>query len=60
MFNIFICEDDSKQLAEIERIIDKYLMLNDLDIHLALSTNSPAEMLKHLKLLGGGKAASIF
>jgi len=49
MLHIFICEDDPKQRKWMETICRDYIAIKDFDITLALSTDSPTHLLKHLE-----------
>jgi len=49
MLEIFICEDDQRQRTELEKIIEKYIFMEDLEMKLALSTKNPQEILDYLK-----------
>lgn len=46
--SIFICEDNKIQRAHMEAIVNKYLMSDDFDMSLALSTSTPAALLAHI------------
>ena len=49
MISIFICEDDQKQREELEKIVENYLMSEDLDMKLALSTENPQDVLDYME-----------
>lgn len=48
MVPIFICEDDLIQRNRLEDIIKKYLMIEDYDMEISLSTDSPTDLLAYL------------
>lgn len=48
MINVFVCEDDYKQLNTIASYINNYLMIENLDMKLALATNDPHAILNYL------------
>ena len=41
MLRIFICEDDTIQRKKLERIIQRYILIEELDMQLQLSTADP-------------------
>ena len=45
MLQLFVCEDNLKQREKLEKIIKNYIMIEDLDINIALSTDNPDEIL---------------
>jgi len=49
MLHIFICEDNEIQRTDLEELVCKHIHLEDFDIGLAISTESPAELLKYLE-----------
>jgi len=49
MLSIFICEDDLGQKKQLEKIIENYVLIEELDMHLALSTDNPYTLLDHLQ-----------
>ncbi|EOH8714631.1 response regulator, partial [Enterococcus faecalis] len=49
MLSVIICEDNPKQRKRIETIIKNYIMIEDLDMELTLSTDDPQQVLEHVK-----------
>lgn len=49
MIHILICEDNFEHRQTIEQIINSYIMIEELDMKIALSTQSPNILLDHLK-----------
>lgn len=49
MINIYLCEDDDAQLKHWKDIINKYLMMHDVDMELFCWTTRPEELLRYLK-----------
>ena len=47
--NIFICEDDPKQRERLENIVNEQISSTDLDMEIALSTQSPTALLEYLE-----------
>lgn len=48
MINVFVCEDDYKLLNVIANYINNYLMIENLDMKLALATGDPHAILNYL------------
>lgn len=48
MVPIFICENDPIQRSRLEDIIKKYIMIEDYDMTIILSTDNPYEILEYL------------
>lgn len=48
MLPIFICENDPIQRNRLEDIIKKYIMIEDYNMTIALSTDNPYEILEYL------------
>jgi len=48
MLSIFICEDEFTQ-QEIGKIIENYIMIEDLDMELVLTTDNPKIVLEYVK-----------
>lgn len=48
MLKIFICEDNAVQRASIENLIKNYVMMEDLDVEIALSTDNPQAVIDYL------------
>lgn len=49
MLPIFICEDNERQRKAIEKYIRNYLMMEELDMKIEMSTNNPYEILSYLE-----------
>jgi len=49
MLPIFICEDDLAQQEILEKVIQNYIMIEDLDMKLVLSTNNPRAVLEYVE-----------
>lgn len=49
MLGIFICEDDSIQRKKLERVIQRYVLIEELDMRVQLSTGDPFELLDYLE-----------
>lgn len=49
MLEVFICEDDQRQRLDLEKIIQKYIFMENLEMKLTLSTKEPKEVLNYLK-----------
>lgn len=48
MLSIFICEDNDIQRYKVETIIKNYIMIEDFDMELTLSTNNPYDIINYL------------
>lgn len=48
MIKIYICEDNKKQLSNIERIIYNYITIKNLDMEIELATTMPNEVLSRI------------
>jgi len=48
VLHIFICEDSQAQREKLEKTIKNYILIEDLDIELALSTDNPQDILDYL------------
>lgn len=48
MLSIFICEDDEAQRSKVETMIKNYIMIDNFDMELKLSTNNPYEIINFL------------
>ena len=46
MLNVYICEDDKKQLERITKAVENTILIEDLDMKVALSTKDPFETLR--------------
>lgn len=49
MLAVFICEDDPAQRARMEKIITDYIMIENFDMELTLSTSDPYDILTYLE-----------
>jgi len=49
MLSIFVCEDDLRQQKRIGKIIENYIMIEELDMKLVLSTDNPIAILEYVK-----------
>lgn len=49
MLKVFICEDDSSQRFKIETIIKNFIMIEELDLMVALSTHDPYDILNYIE-----------
>lgn len=47
MLSIFICEDNKIQRESIEAVINNYIMIEELDMKIEISTNDPYEILAY-------------
>jgi len=48
MIPVFICEDDPEQMKRLRKIVEDYIMIEDLDMRLFTSSN-PAEILDYVQ-----------
>jgi two-component system response regulator AgrA len=49
MLPVFILEDDPRQRTVLDAIINNYILIEDLDMKLILSTDKPQDVLDHLE-----------
>ncbi|EUJ30435.1 Accessory gene regulator protein A [Listeria grayi] len=49
MLSIFICEDEDKQREKVETCIKNYILMEDLDMEVVLSTANPTEVLDYVE-----------
>ena len=49
MLSVFICEDIKSQRSQLEKYISNYIMMEELDMELVLSTDNPYGILEYLK-----------
>lgn len=49
MQSIYICEDNKSQLNDIKRLIENYIMIEELDMEVALATQNPDSLIESLK-----------
>lgn len=49
MNEIFVCEDNAVHREKVNTYINNYLMIENLDMNLSLSTDSPEELLNYIK-----------
>ncbi|MBC1892018.1 response regulator transcription factor [Listeria booriae] len=54
MIEVFICEDEDNQRAEIVKYVESYIMIEEFDMQLALATGDPEELLSYVQLSGEG------
>jgi len=50
MLKIFICEDERLQRQQIEQVVNNYILMEDLDANLVVSTGNPQDVLDYLAL----------
>lgn len=48
MLNIFICEDNNKQLEKFSKLVKDIIMIENFDMNLTLSTQNPNDILDYL------------
>ena len=48
MLSVFLCEDDPCQRSQLEKYIKDYIMIEELDAQLVLSTDNPYDILHYL------------
>lgn len=48
MLSVFICEDDDAQRSKIESIIKNYIMIEEFDMAITLSTHNPYDIINYL------------
>lgn len=48
MYPIYICEDDKVQRNYIQEVIENYIMIEELDMEIALATDNPKEILRQI------------
>ena len=49
MLNIYICEDDKKQLERIKNAVENTILIEELDMKVSLATTDPFEILKNVE-----------
>lgn len=49
MLSVFICEDDTAQRERMEKIITNFIMIEEFDMRLVLSTANPYDVLTYLE-----------
>lgn len=49
MIDVYVCEDDAKQLQEIVNYIDKYILIEELDMKIRIASNNPHDILDYLE-----------
>ncbi|MBD5548780.1 MAG: response regulator transcription factor [Lachnospiraceae bacterium] len=49
MLPIYLCEDNKKQLAHLEKIIKNYILIEELDMEIICACTTPNEILKSLE-----------
>lgn len=53
MLSIYICEDNDMQREFVEKCVKNYLMIEDIDAKLVLSTENPHQLMNKLKVNEG-------
>lgn len=48
MLNVYVCEDNPKQLKSIETIINDFIIIHNLDMQITLATTKPDELLRNV------------
>ncbi|WP_297518749.1 LytTR family DNA-binding domain-containing protein [uncultured Clostridium sp.] len=48
MLNIFICEDDKVQLNRVKKIVEDFILIEELDFKLVLATENPYKVLDEI------------
>lgn len=49
MLSVFVCEDDQVQRMQLEKYIKNYVMMEEMDMKLVMSTSDPHEIINYLK-----------
>lgn len=49
MLDVFICEDQEAQRRKLEKLIEGYILIEELEMKLTLSTADPFELLRYLE-----------
>lgn len=49
MLDVFICEDQESQRRKLESMIERYILIEELEMKLTLSTDDPMELLQYLE-----------
>ncbi|GEO62848.1 LytR/AlgR family response regulator transcription factor [Companilactobacillus nantensis] len=49
MIDVYVCEDDTKQLNEIVNYINNYILIEDLEMKLQIASKDPHEILNYLE-----------
>lgn len=49
MLSIIICEDDQIQRTELNKIIENYVMIEELNMRIQLSTENPNEVIRYVE-----------
>ncbi|WP_096437912.1 LytR/AlgR family response regulator transcription factor [Alteribacter populi] len=49
MLDIFVCEDDPQQRERVTQYIQDYIMIEELDMNVTLSTDNPDEIISYLQ-----------
>lgn len=49
MLNIYVCEDDNTQRDYISKIIENFVLMEDIDLKFILSTSQPHQLLDSIK-----------
>ncbi len=53
MLNIFICEDNPKQLNMFKEYVEKYILMQDYDLYLKCATGDPYKILNSISEMNG-------
>lgn len=48
MISVVVCEDDTKQLNRMVEVIEKYIMIEELDMKISIATNDPEAVLEYI------------
>ncbi|WP_054643683.1 LytR/AlgR family response regulator transcription factor [Companilactobacillus kimchii] len=48
MIDVYVCEDDPKQLNQVVEYIENYLLIENLDMKVQIATGDPSEILDYL------------
>ena len=57
MISIYICEDQHHQLEQISQVIENHILIENLDMSIALKAKSPVELLNEIE---GNKTSNIY
>ena len=52
MLKVYVCEDITVQREKIKKIVENIILMEDLDMELAVVTGDPEEMLEVVKQSG--------
>ena len=48
MIDIYICEDNPSHLSLFEEYISKFILIDNLDMRIALNTSDPYSLIEHV------------